>query len=78
MRFTAVLGDSKSIEIFISKFFHKSFNFYLEVLGIVAKLCRKRVVVRITPNEFSFVNIYSLREGICLDFRLLKVLYFNI
>ncbi|KAL7079014.1 hypothetical protein ACQ4LE_001612 [Meloidogyne hapla] len=60
MRFTAVLGDTKSIEIFI------------KILGIVSKLCRKRVVVRITPNEFSFVNIYSLREGICLDFRLLK------
>ncbi|CAK5080561.1 unnamed protein product [Meloidogyne enterolobii] len=60
MRFTAVLGDSKSVEIFS------------KVLGIASKICRKRIVVRITPNEFSFVNVYSIREGICLDFRLLK------
>lgn len=60
MRFTATIGDTRSVEVFV------------KVASVAGKLSRKKTVIRITPNEFSFVSAYSLREGVCLDFRCLK------
>ncbi|KAL3090893.1 hypothetical protein niasHS_007268 [Heterodera schachtii] len=65
MRFVAVIGDGKAVDIFV------------KVAAVVSKLCRKRAVVRITPNEFSFVNVYNVREGMHVDFRIHKDNLFN-
>lgn len=44
----------------------------------MAKLCKKQCVIRLTPTEFSFINVYNIREGMHMDFRIHKVGYFNL
>uniref|UniRef100_A0A183CDS4 Checkpoint protein n=1 Tax=Globodera pallida TaxID=36090 RepID=A0A183CDS4_GLOPA len=65
MRFVAVIGDGKAVDIFF------------KVVVVVSKLCRKRCVVRVTPNEFSFVNVYNVREGMHVHLRIHKDHLFN-
>uniref|UniRef100_A0A915EA22 Checkpoint protein n=1 Tax=Ditylenchus dipsaci TaxID=166011 RepID=A0A915EA22_9BILA len=48
----------------------KSFDTFSKIVRIVSKICRKMCVIRLTANEFSFVNARNAREGFSLDLRI--------
>ncbi|KAI1719736.1 hus1-like protein [Ditylenchus destructor] len=60
MKFHAVIGGSKNVEAF-SKLVH-----------IVSKLCKKKCIIRLSSDEFSFLNTNTVREAFYLDFRIIQ------
>jgi len=60
MKFNALIGDAKGVDI------------VCKIIAIVSRICRKKCVVRLTSNDMSFLNSYNIREGVAMDFRILR------
>ncbi|KAH7703663.1 Hus1-like protein [Aphelenchoides avenae] len=60
MKFSALIGDNPSVEAFT------------RILAVVGRICKKKCVMRINPDEVCFANISNAREGIYLDVRVVQ------
>jgi len=58
MKFNALIGDSKGADVFVRS------------VNIVSKLCPKSCIVRLAPDDVSFVSAYSVRNGMSLEFKI--------